>query len=411
MSHNTVVIDGRESSLDPEHSGNRLRAFVADDCGFQLVEAESVTAYADALRYRRTLIMIGEDARDAYLVDVFQVAGGKQHDYLLLGSADDDSTATVTGTLMRPFSGTLMDPGLTFRRPRAETETAGKDGATYGFVHHLSRGRARGNVVLDLRLDASPKIGTRTILLPEKNTALYLGRAPSIRRARRVDADVDKYQAPFFCARRRGHDLKSVFVAVHEPISGTPKIVEARVNRTADAVILVLDRGDTGADYVIVGLDGAVKVSQGALSFDGRYGFVRARGANVLQAHMVGATQLDFERFSLKATPQWSGTIRRATAERSEDARGAFEVSEKMPPDCATCTLVVTHPDGSTHGYGVLRIESIENGSRLFVRESPGFEITRKGRTQWTAFPQRTMKGTRNAYEILNAKHYVAGGD
>ena len=405
MSHNSVVVNGRESGFDPNHAGNRLRAFVTDGRGFHLAEAESLTAYSKTVtRYRRTLITVGADSRDCYLVDVFQVAGGEQHDYLLHGSADDDSAAALTGAKMTPFAGTLMNPGVKFVPPRGEGDRPGPE-AAYGFVHDLLRGAARGIVALEMHLNESPKIGTRTLLLPQENTTLYLGQAPSIRRARRADALVDKHQAPFFCARRRGKDLRSVFVAVHEPLNGKPKISNASVTRSSRAIVLAVDRGLLGKDTVVIALDRPATVHREKLSFQGRYGFVRVRAGRVTEAHLVGGTQLRFGNVELKGPAGWRGSIRKVIRSRSNGAGGAFEVAERVPPDCAPCTLIVHHADGTVHGYNVIRIESMARGSRLFVREDPGFEMTRDGKTEFLRYPQRTIQGAKNTYEIMNALH------
>ena len=410
MSHNTVVVNGRESGYDREHVGNRLRAFATDRRGFHVSEAESRTAYPDIVtRYRRTLFTIGTDSRDCYVVDVFQVKGGKQHDYLLHGSADEDSMATVTGAHMTPFDGTLMNPGVKFVLPKGESRGVGAEGA-YGFVHDLSSGNAGDVVALDMRLTKSPAIGTRTLLLAEEGTAVHLGQAPSIRRSRRMDSTLDRYQAPFSCARRQGDDLESVFVAVHEPISGKPKIASASVERLADGVIVRIDRASRGIDYVVAALDDAAALDQPPLVFRGRFGMLRIKGDRVLEAHLVGGELLRFGSFDLTAEAGWRGEIRGVARMRGGDSRGYFDVAETIPADVSRLgrAVIVHHPDGTLHGYSVVRIEKTDGGSRLFVREDPGFKITADGSTKFLCHPLRTIKGTRHTYEMLNAVHVTA---
>ena len=408
MSHNTVVVNGRESRFDRRHDGNRLRAFVTDGRGFHLAEAESLSAYPDVVtRFRRTLIGIGADSGDAYLLDIFQVFGGRQHDYLLHGSADDDSTAAITGAEMAPYDGSLMNPGVAFVPPKGEGDRGGPE-AAYGFVHGLTSGRPDGPVVLEMRLTGSARIGTRTLLFPEADTTLYLGQAPSIRRAGRSDAALDKYQAPFFCARREGEGLSSVFAALHEPLNGDPKIVKASVTRLPDAIVFVVDRGPLGEDYVAVGLDGAASVRQGQFASNGRYAFARIRGGRVCEAHLIGGTRLSYGDFELEGTAGWRGAVRQIIRQRGPGTGGAFEVREEIPADLAPCTLLVRHGDGSVHGYNIVRVEPITGGSRLFVREDPGLELAPDGQTRFVRYPRRTMPGHENTYEILNALHVTA---
>ncbi len=407
MSHNTVVVNGRESRFDRLHTGNQLRAFVTDGRGFHLAEAESSSAYPELVtRFRRTLILVGTDSRDAYLVDVCQVFGGDQHDYLLHGSADDDSEATVTGAQMEPYPGSLLNPGVSFVPPKGEGDR-GKPEAAYGFVHDLRGGHAEGTLALEMRLAGAPSVGTRTVLFPEEGTVVYLGQAPSIRRAGRSDAVLDHYQAPFFCARRTGEGLRSVFAALHEPLSGAPKVLDASVQRLADAVLIVVERGPLGKDFVVVGLDGAANVRQGEFAAEGRYAFARVRNGQVREAHLVGGTRLSCAGVEVTGTAAWKGAVRRVIRERSARAGGAFEVAGSIPPGAVPCTMLIRHGDGSAHAYNVVRIEPLEDGTRLFVREDPALEITPDGQTRFVRYPQRTIPGGANSYEILNGLHFA----
>ncbi len=410
-SHNTVVVDGRDSGLDRGHTGNRLRAYATDGKGFHVADAESLTAYAGATSlYRRTLFTIGDDAADCYVVDVFQVSGGKQHDYLLHGSADRDSTAEVAGAALKPFAGTLLNPGVELKPPRGESSGVGKEGA-YGFVHDLRSGAAGDVVSLTMRLKGDDAIGTRTVLMCEPDTTVYLGQAPSIRRAKEIDAALDKYQAPFFCARRKGKDLKSVFVAVHEPFRGRSKIKRASVERLRGGLIVTIDRGRLGVDRVCLALDEAATLEGAGVSFAGRYGMVRMAGGRVTEAHLVGATRLQCGDFELKGHAAWTGQIQSITRGRSKGSRGSFDVAERIPAGDAAGAraLIVRHADGTEHAYTLVRVEALDTGSRLHVLEDPAMKVTRDDKTQWLACPQRTINGATNTYELLNAVHVTRG--
>jgi len=407
MSHNTVVVDGADSGYDLERTGNRLRAFTTDGSSFHLVEAESHTAYPGVTkRYRRTLVAIGADARDAYVVDVFQVEGGKQHDYLLHGSADEDSTARISGATLHPFEGTLLNPGVEFVAPKGESSGVGREGA-YGFVHSLSSGPAEGAVALEMRLSATPQTGTRTLLLTEPGTTVYLGQAPTIRRAGRNDSMLDRYQAPFFCARRTGDELRSVFVAVHEPLNGEPKVRSASVARSAPGVVIRVERADGLVDHVAMAFEPSGIVREGPLSLTGRYGFVRTRGERVVEARMVGGAHLAFGGFRVKGASGWSGKIAKAVRERGKGTRGWFEVAEALAPRSIALpqALIVQHPDATQHAYNVVRVERSGEVCRLYVREDPAFEIAADGMTNFVCHPCRKIQGATHAYELLHAVH------
>jgi hypothetical protein len=107
-SHNLVLVDEKSQGGDSKDTGGSLQAF-ADLPGLKLVEASAEPTYSalGVQTYRRLLAMIGEGP-DRYLVDVFRVLGGKQHDYLLhaLGDQADFSGvqlgAKETGSLAGP---------------------------------------------------------------------------------------------------------------------------------------------------------------------------------------------------------------------------------------------------------------------------------------------------------------------
>ena len=404
MSHNTVVVDGRESDYDRKYTGNRLRACAIASPDLQVAEAESVTAYPGTVtRYRRTLIAVGSDARDCYLVDVFQVTGGRQHDYLLHGSADDDSTATVSGAAMGPFGGTLMNAGAEFVEPRGESDGVGREGA-YGFVHDLSHGSAEGAVILDVRMKDPPGIGTRTFLAPQEGTEIFLGQAPSIRRAGRIDADLEKHQAPFFCARRKGADLDSVFVAVHEPVSGDAKVLGISVVRGDGSVVVTVNRGNGARDLLAIALNDSAEVRTPELEMKGRYGLVRLRDGRAGRAVLIGGDRLVCGDARLAGPARWSGRIEAVASASAQGSRGYFDVGQKVPPlgPGNSRTLVVTFADETTRGYNVVRIEPTKDGTRLHIRETPGFGLDDDGQTHISSYPQRTIKGAAVTYDMLN---------
>ncbi len=74
LSHNTVVVDGRRQTR--ERAG-RTTLWRIDD-GIRLLRVSAPELY-DIERYARTIALIDISDTDAYLVDVFRVAGGSEH--------------------------------------------------------------------------------------------------------------------------------------------------------------------------------------------------------------------------------------------------------------------------------------------------------------------------------------------
>ena len=127
----------------------------------------------------------------------------------------------------------------------------------------------------------------------------------------------------------------------------------------------------------------------------------------MVEAHLVGGSQLRLGDFELTADADSSGDILKTVRARSDGARGYFEVRESVRPQGSGLprTLIVHHPDATQHAYNIVRIEPHGDGSRLFTREDPAFEITGKGRTRFLSYPQRETEGSKHTYELLTAVH------
>lgn len=410
-SHNTVLINGLDSGLDREHSGHRLRAFFSDGAAFRIAEAESGTAYPGvASLYRRTICLVGADCRDAYLIDVFHVRGGAQHDYLLHGSAAEDSIATVSGASLAPFEGSLVNAGTTFRLPRAESESVGNAGGL-GFIRNLSAGRAEGAVTLDLKFRQSPDIGTRSTLICPPETTIYLGEGPRVRQAEGNDSLLPNFWAPAFCARRRGNNLDSVFVAVHEPVRGEPRTRRVSARVESGALLVAIDRGESGRDYFAMGLDGPVSASiataDGNLYFEGGYGLVRIAHSRVTSMHLYDGAALRLGHVETKSMRGWDGRIVAVGREEGTDVRGWFDVTDRIPPDAVVGALLLRFADGTVRGYNVRRTEPLATGTRIHVVEDPGFDVG-AGNVVLTSYPQRRLKGTEVMYHLGCASAAIA---
>jgi hypothetical protein len=398
MSHNTVVVDGIESELDPQHQGHRLLAYGSDGAGFHLAAVQSDTAYPKVTsRYRRTVAVVGADRRDAYVVDVFEVHGGAQHDWLLHGCRDADSVASTPGLELRPYDGTLMNPGIAFRLPDS-FQDPNPPGFGFGFIRDLRQAQADGMVTLDLRLADKPEIGTRTLVAGMAGTEIFAGRAPDIRRARETNADLDKSLAPVFCLRRRGQELKSVFVATHEPVRGEPAVRAIFATQAGEALLLRVDRGPQGTDYIAVGLADTATARfdtpHGTLQFAGRYAWVRLAAAGVVRtARLYDTSRLEFGSLTLDERPGWAGMVQSWDARGQRDgSRGSLVVDQGID-GTDLGPLLLTFADGTVWPFNVVGTEPVVGGSRVHVREKPAFVVA-DGKTTITSFPQREIKGT-----------------
>lgn len=104
ISHNTVAVNG--GPQDGNDHGTVLRFHRGTDV--QVVDVDASTSYVVTDAYRRTLVMV-EVGNDAYVVDVFRVAGGGNHVLSLHGN---EGSFSVTGASLSAVNalGTLAGP-------------------------------------------------------------------------------------------------------------------------------------------------------------------------------------------------------------------------------------------------------------------------------------------------------------
>jgi len=405
MAHNTVVVNGVDSGRDLQHTRHRLRAFaVSPDLDFQLAGADATeTAYPGvASLYRRTLVLLGAGSGRPVLVDVFQVEGGKQHDYLLHGSRDADSTLSVSGATLVPFAGSLLNPGIPFSLPQS-FQHPNPPGYGFGFIRNLRSGPVRGGFAVDMRLKDNPRIGVRSVLADMPKTTLFAGEAPDVRRARDINADLEKTMAPAVCVRRAGDNLRSVFAAAHEPFAdGQPGVKAVSARQAQGALCVEVEHVNGARDYVLVALGSRASASfsapAGPLKFSGAFGAVRvgAQG-EVVRAWLAGGKSLSLGAMTLAGREGWRG---RVTGYAREGIQGSFDVDQQIEAKSAG-PFVLKFADGAIWPFNVVAVEPIAGGSRVRVRETPAFEIV-NGKTRITAYPQREFAGTRLEFEMMD---------
>src|SRR5688572_13932367 len=101
IAHNTVTVDAsRQSGNVPG-----VVELFADGSFARLIDVSAKGTYPQCGQYRRALIMVDRDQDRSYFIDVFTVAGGKQHDYSLHGPPG--SFEVIGGQWSEPQRGTL----------------------------------------------------------------------------------------------------------------------------------------------------------------------------------------------------------------------------------------------------------------------------------------------------------------
>jgi hypothetical protein len=217
-SHNLVLVDETSQGAAGSGTGGSLHHF-ADLPGLKLMEASSESSYVQqgVTTYRRLLALIGEGP-EAYLVDVFRVAGGAQHDYLFHSLGDQAEFEGVT--LGEPEPGSLAGPQIEWGAKQLnDGDMEGFPNKPYwnpppgnglGFVMEPQRAKADGEWSATWPLPSGDAF-LRLTMLGQPGTEVISAWAPGI---------LPRHpQARYAIARRRSESgpLSSAFVAILEP--------------------------------------------------------------------------------------------------------------------------------------------------------------------------------------------------
>ncbi|MEW6751238.1 MAG: heparinase II/III family protein [Candidatus Latescibacterota bacterium] len=233
LSHTTVVVDGRRQ--DTQGPG-RLVLFTAAP-GLGLAEVDAAETYHSVAEYRRTvaLVELAPDAR--YLLDLFRVAGGSQHDYSMHGFAGEFSTAglalgevqtrgTLTGEEV-PYGAIYDDEELAnpYRKGRSYYTYRG---GGYSYLYDVQRGCPAGPWSATWH---SGEVGLRAHFLPSGEAIVAHGEPP------RKPGNPRHFT--YVLLRNAGDGTASQFAMVAEPFQGTPRVrAVEEVGRTAQTIDL-----------------------------------------------------------------------------------------------------------------------------------------------------------------------------
>ena len=244
-SHNTVMINARQQARRDVMVRGRLHVY--DPGRFaQLVEVSAEACYPKVAKlYRRTLMLVDVAPDKAYIVDIFRVRGGTQHDWLVHGTQ------------------AAFKSDLPFSEPRKKGTLAGPD-VPYGFFYDDKRFGNKGYLskvpywkymgsafqwlfnVQEAKLDgvgsASWHLNRPEKLWPDRPRKGVVLRAHLVGRNETVFACDGVPQRrktwpetiKFLIRRRKGEDLESIFVTVFEPYKKTPFITSVKVLPTVE---------------------------------------------------------------------------------------------------------------------------------------------------------------------------------
>lgn len=356
LAHQTVVID--QANQNRTFTEGDVELFSSQAAGFSAIRVDAQRAYAGrAQRYARTLVLNTIDPAAPYVVDVFEVEGGTLHDYHLRGSAQHPPTLALTlPTQPMPGLRPLMAPGETWTEPTVQREGLGTGygllfdarhaAATSGFsftfaLRHpwagpildpvassAQRWTSDGAYVADVAAAAGrPPVGSKHHVLLGSGYEVITAGSPSLTETGFTGLNQPSEEWPrlphLILRHRVAAGERSVFVVVHEPYQGAPRLttVQRLDSAHADQLALRITIGDR-VDTLLYALDGVAELNAGGARLQGRLGLVSAASGRPVRGYLVQGTRLNANGLSLE-TPvaMYRGHV--AAVERRWDGRGS----------------------------------------------------------------------------------------
>ncbi len=426
IGHNLVVVDRLDQRSSPS-DGNLLAYHPGDlqdpeSLDIAVVEADGKLGYRnipDLDLYQRMLVTVPVSARDAYLVDIFRVRGGKLHDWALHGDADEDTTAVCDLPFGDPVP-TMLLPDEEWVEPTQEAHQY----PPYGMLRDMRPASVESGFALDFVYSGDGAPRYRLHMLPGGPAELWLGRAPSVRRmGQGSSGDMRKaydFWMPMMLVRRTGEaPLTSVFVAVHEPHVGTPFVQGAQplAMEPGDALATAVEvrHGDT-VDTIISTADEApypVRATASGLALRGKLGIVRQVAGQVTAAWLLDGASLTGPGFGLVAeTAGFDGELTGSTRQADGQPRDALLTDTPLPSGDALRGqwLLLTLPNGMTQGHEISEVVAQADGQTAIVTaQDHGLRVTAGG-VEETYFPLRKLEG-RCRFHIAGLASVQQGAD
>ncbi|MHB8993681.1 MAG: heparinase II/III domain-containing protein [Armatimonadota bacterium] len=314
VAHNTCMVNGRRQELG-------LGQLVAFHMGqyAQMAEVTGNAAYPETVKdYRRTVFLIDASPDQAYYVDLFHVAGGNQHDWLVHGT---EAAFDANLPLSEPrTTGTLAGPDVPYGNfyddEKLKTSTYGLPyssykGSAFQWLQNVQQAALQPSDKaapwMRWTLNRDPKlypgypqgIKLRSHLIPDQETVFACDGIPQ--RRKNFPASLK-----WVVRRRTGIDekLQSTFVTVHEGYKDSPIIKGVRkldVQPAEGAMAIEVDLG-TRRDVVFASRNLNQQYTVAArLKITGRGAVVSFEGGKPVRARLFDGTTLTCDGLKLTA--------------------------------------------------------------------------------------------------------------
>lgn len=347
----------------------RLLLWNAEAVEAQAVEVEQPEAYpGKASLFRRTVVLVPYDSGSGYLVDIFRVKGGRQHDYFL------------RGCLNEPY--------------QWETEHLDLDAATgteYGFVTLEKKGIVQAPFAASARYGDGSQTRSFHVPLPYGGDGsimeYFIGSAPAIRRH-------GKGVFTFLRHRAAKEDLQTTFVWVHEANSGRSQIEKVEARREGEGVIVTIHRNGGVTDTVISNFGEADTARGNGWTLKGRLAYGTDHGG-VRNGILLSGVQLLGGARDVHAPAPLHGTVL-STTDGDDGSEPTARLKLKAGhPAVQTSSIRLAHFDLTPKTRVSVPVKKAErDGDEILVTLAypAGFEIRPRG-VVFTSYPGWRITG------------------
>jgi hypothetical protein len=217
-SHNTVVIDQRNQ--DPGTQGKpatgKLLFYDDENPHVKVIDVDASPAYSMAGLYRRRLVMVHVAPGIDYIIDVFRVEGGQEHDWFLHGMCEQEGTLITSIPVENRVESLVPDWGGR-NKPLTQYDTEQIRFHAYQFLSDIKTAAATGPFTATWKYEGS---GLRAHIFPPEGAKIFRFRSPSIRLAGEDENKLENHYSTGLMQRHSGK--ASTFTAVYEPFRKSP---------------------------------------------------------------------------------------------------------------------------------------------------------------------------------------------
>ncbi len=366
-------IDGMPDWAWRFYSGQRttnygkLRLYNKDYSKVKVMEVDAEKSYnavvSPMTKYRRTVSLVEIDTEDNYIVDIFRVSGGTQHDYMLHSCLQTSYSATINAGVMSSIASGQLFP--------AANSASGMN----LIVKNESFLTSNNWNVEFLPSATSEDWKQYTYMIGQSGSEIIKCTAPSMRIANQT--------RPFICVRRTASE--SVFVAVHHAVkkSNSSKIlsIQSLPSTNSNVIALKINLTNGRSDTVISG-EGPTDSSliDNRIQFTGSFAHVAEHSDSMFAdrwLYLVDGSNLSLGSNSISENVSYSGTISHVYRIEDGDVENSFETNAVLPTwkDFQGYTLLIDPQGLPRWSYS---ISSVRFGSSTqFIRtdDEPGIKI------------------------------------